>query len=359
MLRKLCLIASVAALPFSAAAQTITESKPSEEKQSNFSFTGSVDGYFRSDFSQSATNNRTSFTNSTGKLALGMISGKVDYASGKFSATADLGAGKRAKEFAYNDKGILAYVKQLNVAFAATDWLKFTAGTWATHVGYELVDAYANRNYSMSYMFSYGPFLHTGLKSDITLGSTSLMIGVSNPTDYRKAPEGNKKSLLLQVSQAITDDIKVYLNYVGGQRPADEAKIRQLDVVLTAKLSDQFNVGYNGTVNSTAIKESGIYADANTWSGSAIYLNYDPAKKFGITLRSEVFSDKYQLAALGTAASGGNLFANTLSGNIKFGGLTIIPELRFESSNSKIFFNKNGAATQSNGSFLVALAYKF
>jgi hypothetical protein len=41
------------------------------------------------------------------------------------------------------------------------------------------------------------------------------------------------------------------------------------------------------------------------------------------------------------------------------GGLTIIPELRFESSNSKVFFNKDGAATQSNGSFLVAVAYKF
>jgi hypothetical protein len=72
-----------------------------------------------------------------------------------------------------------------------------------------------------------------------------------------------------------------------------------------------------------------------------------------------MFSDKYQLSALGTAASGGSLFANTLSGNIKLGGLTIIPELRFESSNSKIFFNKNGSASQSNGSFLVALAYKF
>lgn len=359
MIRNLYLIASVAILPFTTSAQTSTETKPAEEKSSNFTFTGSIDGYFRSDFSKTSSNNRTSFTNSNGKVALGMLSAKVDYASGKFSATADFGAGKRAKEFAYNDKGILSYVKQLNVAFAATDWLKFTAGTWATHVGYELVDAYANRNYSMSYMFSYGPFLHTGLKSDLTFGSTGIMIGVANPTDYRKAPDGNKKSLLLQVSQAITDDIKVYVNYVGGQRPADEAKIRQFDVVFTAKINNQFNLGYNGTINSTSAKTSGTYGDASSWSGSALYLNYDPAKKFGITLRSEVFGDKNQLSALGTAASGGNIFANTISGNIKLGGLTIIPELRFESSNNKVFFNKDGAATQSNGSFLLALAYKF
>ena len=38
-------------------------------------------------------------------------------------------------------------------------------GKWATHVGYELVDAYLNRNYSMEYMFSYGPFFSYRLKS--------------------------------------------------------------------------------------------------------------------------------------------------------------------------------------------------
>ena len=41
-------------------------------------------------------------------------------------------------------------------------------GKWFTHVGYELSDAYLNRNYSMDYMFSYGPFFHTGIKMDVT-----------------------------------------------------------------------------------------------------------------------------------------------------------------------------------------------
>jgi hypothetical protein len=78
----------------------------STEKKSSFTFTGFVDGYFRSDLAGNLSNNRTSFTNSTGKLALGMISIKGDYTVGKFSFTADLGYGKRATEFAYNDKGV-------------------------------------------------------------------------------------------------------------------------------------------------------------------------------------------------------------------------------------------------------------
>ena len=56
----------------------------------------------------------------------------------------------RAKEFAYTDEGITQAIKQLYVSYSPAEWLKFTAGSWATHVGYELVDPQLNRNYSMS-----------------------------------------------------------------------------------------------------------------------------------------------------------------------------------------------------------------
>ena len=74
-------------------------------------------------------------------------------------------------------------LKQAYLSYAVTDKFKLTMGKWATHIGYELADAYLNRNYSMDYMFSYGPFSHTGIKADIGLGGKSaLMIGVANTT---------------------------------------------------------------------------------------------------------------------------------------------------------------------------------
>lgn len=335
------------------------QSDSASAKKSNFTFSGSVDGYFRADFAKDAANNRTSFTNSSGKLALGMVSAKVDYNAKKFSFTADLGVGKRAKEFAYNDKGALALVKQLYASYAAADWLKLTAGTWATHVGYELVDPFGNRNYSMSYMFSYGPFLHTGVKADLTFGSTGFMLGVANPTDYRQAPDPNKKALLFQFSQAITDDVKIYLNYVGAQRPSDSAKTNQFDLVMSAKINDKLNLGLNGTICNIKTQIRNVYGDGASWSGIATYLNYDPIEKFDITLRSEIFNDRNQLAALGAANTGASIFANTISGNIKLGGLTIVPELRIESAGENVFFSKAGVATGSATSFLLAAYYKF
>jgi hypothetical protein len=352
MLRKLSLSAFLTLVAFSLFAQE------DSTKKSNWTFTGFVDAYFRADLNQNLSNNRTSFTNSINKFALGMVSAKVDYSYKKFSFTADLGAGKRAEEFAYNDKGAFSYVKQLYASYAPTDWLKLSAGSWATHVGYELVDPYANRNYSMSYMFSYGPFLHTGVKADLSFGTTGFMIGLANPTDYRKAPSGSKKFMLLQWSQTINEDVKLYLNYVGGERPGDSAKTRQVDLVVTAKINDEFGIGFNGTVNNIQLQSNNNYEAASSWSGAAVYFNYDPVEKLGLTLRSEVFNDKNQLAALGSALTGTSILANTLSANIKAGKFTFIPEIRHETAGKNIYFAKDGASKKSDLSFLVGAYFK-
>ncbi|MFN5422774.1 MAG: outer membrane beta-barrel protein [bacterium] len=360
MIRRISQIACALILSISVKSQTDTTSSAAEEKKSNFTFSGSIDGYFRSDLNESLSNNRTSFTNTTGKLALGMVSAKVDYNIKKFSFTADLGIGKRAEEFAYNDKGAFKYVKQLYGAYAAADWLKITAGTWATHVGYELLDPHGNRNYSMSYMFSYGPFLHTGVKSDFTFGGTGFMIGVANPTDYRNSPNPNKKALLFQFSQAISENVKVYLNYVGGQRPTDKAKTRQFDLVLTGKVNDQFNVGLNATTTSVKTPNaSNTYGDAKSWWGTAAYLNFDPVKNLGFTLRSELFDDEFQLAAMGAAPYGATIFANTISANVKVGPIMIVPEVRIESATNNVYSTKIGAERSSATSILLGAYYKF
>ena len=161
----------------------------SASKKGSLSITGSVDAYYRYNFANAKdsmhTNNYTSFTNSHNSFELGMASLKTDYTIGKVQAVADLGFGKRAEEFSYNDNGTLASIKQAFVAYSPSAKVKFTMGKWFTHVGYEVPDAYVNRNYSMDYMFSYGPFSHTGLKADIGVGKKSaLMFGVANTTDY-------------------------------------------------------------------------------------------------------------------------------------------------------------------------------
>lgn len=350
MLRKLSLTISACLVLF------ITYSQDSTKKGS-LTVSGSVDAYYRYNFNNAKdsgrANNYTSFTNSQNSFELGMASVKGEYTSGKVGGVIDLGFGRRAEEFSYNESGTLAAIKQAYVYFSPSDKVKFTMGKWATHVGYELLDAYLNRNYSMDYMFSYGPFFHTGLKADIAVSSNfQFMLGVANPNDMISASFA-KKFFLGQIHVASTNGkIGAYLNYVGG-KDMDDNTNNQFDLVVTGTLSSKFGVGYNGTVKM--LKPSGF--SSQSWWGSALYLNYDPCSSFGLTARGEYFGDKK-----GVAGFYNNIFDFTLSGNIKIDNLTIIPEFRVDSGKYPLFYknsDKLSPTSKGTGSFILAATYHF
>ena len=330
-------------------------------KPAPLTISGSADIYYKYDFGKSKANNLTSFTNSHNSFELGMATVKLEHKTSKVDMVADLGFGKRATEFSYNDQGIIAAIKQLYISYSVNPWLKLTMGSWATHIGYELVDAPANRNYSMSYMFTNGPFFHTGIKAEASIGKSGFMIGVANPTDFKYVPDGvlNKKFFIAQYSYAAGDNFKAYLNYVGGQN-IDTTKSSQFDIVLQSKLSSKFSIAYNGTVNSTKKylgKEA--YADYKSWWGSALYVNFDPTTHFGLTLRGEYFNDDHQLKVFALQPLGGNVTEATLSANFKVDNLIIIPEFRIDNASQPIFLKADGTSTKTAANVLLAVVYSF
>ncbi len=317
--------------------------------------TGSVDVYYRYNFADPKSgglNNYTSFTNSQNSFELGMASVRADHSFGKASATIDLGFGRRAEEFSYanSDHPSLFAVKEAYVSYAVSDKFKLTIGKWTTHIGYELTDAYLNRNYSMDYMFSYGPFSHTGLKADIGLGAKSaLMLGVANTSDV-VADAGSRKYALAQFSTGTSDDkVKIYLNYQGSY--GGSYSTSQFDLVVTGAVTDMFSMGYNGTVQ-TAKPEGG---SSDSWWGSALYFNVDPTSAFGITLRGEYFDNKKAVVS----APSTSIFDVTLSPNFRIGNLTIIPELRLDAGKDEIFEKNDGTPTKTTVTGILAATYHF
>lgn len=357
MLRKIFFAASAALTFFSLAAQDSTKT---------FNLSGSVDAYYRYNFA-GKTNNFTSFTNSQSSFELGMATLRADASalSGKVGATVDLGFGRRAEEFSYNDgdngtgkNGFisLSNLKQAYVTYAPSSKVKFTAGKFATHVGYELLDAPLNRNYSMSYMFTNGPFFHSGLKADITAGPVAFMIGLTNYMDQSTSTTAIKNVIAQFSGGSKNGKIKFYLNYCGfsgsgnGVNPSGLKSLNQVDAVILGTISSKFNIGYNGTVQS----RNPVSGSAGSWIGNALYFNIDPTTKIGITLRSEMIVDSKTIYFATK-----NIFANTISLNAKIGPLTIVPELRFENAQSNFYLKSNGSGTKSTASGLLAVLYKF
>jgi hypothetical protein len=331
-----------------------------------FKLSGSADVYYKYNLNGNNTDNKTSFTNSHNSFELGMVSLKVEHSFKKGSVVADLGFGKRAGEFSYNDEpgssnGLSMAIKQLYVSYELTDKIKISLGSYATHIGYELVDAYANRNYSMSYMFSNGPFFSTGVKADIALTSSlSAMVGVFNPTDLKSVSLNSHKYIGAQLGFAPAETpVKLYLNYLEG-KDTFGIQNHQVDLVATYQINPVLGLGYNGTYSTysdTHMPKSN--RDNANWWGSALYVNLDFTDKLGLTLRGEYFSDKDALKVFSAVPEGGDVVAGTLTFNYKAGNLTIMPEFRLDKASADIFNKKNGTPYDMTSNVLLAATYQF
>jgi Putative beta-barrel porin-2, OmpL-like. bbp2 len=326
-------------------------------------FSGSLDLYYRYNFANAPgfNNNYTSFTNSQNSFELGMATIRADHSWSKAGVTVELGFGRRAQEFSYNEAyntGVpggspttnfsLANVVQAFVYYNLTDKIKLTAGKWGTHIGYEVVDAAANRNYSMGYMFSFGPFYNMGLKADVTLSSkTAFMVGISNPTDNTTTMSQNKM-FIAQFSVLPNSNWKFYLNYQGGTT-SDTSSLNQFDLVINGTISPKFGIGFNATDQTRKYTSAG---NVNWW-GAALYLNWDPSSLFGLTLRSEYFDDNDNVVTPGSFSE------FTLTGAFHLGKLTFMPELRLDDSKNSQFLKHDDTQTNSTFSAIFAATYVF
>ena len=303
------------------------------------------------------------------------------YEGEKAGIVADLVFGPRGQEAVFGSLASNNIVNQLYAYWNVTESLTLTMGNFNTFLGYEVISPVDNFNYSTSYMFSYGPFSHTGLKADIGLGDKmSLMLGVFNPTDMTEANFLNSLTLGAQLGYS-GEASSIYLNVLYGDQDGslDEdllvdsvstGSTFQVDLTAGFDVSESLYLGLNTTYNSTAVGQTAdatgiIDADGESsdFYGIAAYLQYSASEAFALGLRGEYFGEaNFGAGAIGAYDEAGDasVLALTLSGNIKIGGLTLIPEIRLDSaSEDTTFLDSKLAPSGSLASFLVAAVYGF
>jgi Putative beta-barrel porin-2, OmpL-like. bbp2 len=316
-------------------------------------FGGSMDMYYKYDFSKN-NNSYTSFTGSHDSFEIGMASIEASHKLGKASVFADLGFGTRAAQFSYNDKTTTFMIKQLYVTYDYSPKFKVTAGSFTTHLGYELVDAVDNKNYSMSYAFTYGPFFNTGIKAQYTSGKYSCMLGITNPTDFKTATEaGSKQKTVIGQIAYVGTTGSAYFNVTSGSsNPSTTKNKTQFDFVGSKKINDKFSLGFNGTY---ALVTDDLDSNLNgNWFAIVGYANCTVKPNLTVAYRLEYFEDNDGVVAF---TGGANVIGNTLSINFKEGNLTFIPEVRFDTASEKIF--TDGKPTENTVFALVGLTYSF
>ncbi len=217
--------------------------------------------------------------------------------------------------------------------------MSFTVGQFGTHIGYELIDAPDNFHYSLSYLFGNGPFYHTGAKLDYAISEkVAVMAGVVNGWDA--IFDNNKaKSICAQLSLTPSDDVGVYINWIGGnETPSDvtgdttDAFKHMADLTAAFSLSEKITIGVNGAYG---------FSDYDTletvnWGGAALYLTYAISDRFSIGARAEIFDDTNGAQYLAAAYQGYTLTGSYAS---KSGAIIIKPEVRYDGASKDIYFS--------------------
>lgn len=324
-----------------------------QAQSSPFSLSGSVDTYFRANLNDDRDQSpNTSFANLPG-FSLGMVNLVGSVQGEKIGAVADLVFGPRGEEAVFNSTGSSNIVNQLYVFWDVSDKLTLTAGNFNTFLGYEVISPVVNFNYSTSYMFSYGPFSHTGIKADYQISDDfSIMLAALNPTDYTEFNPSGTTTLGAQVGF-----FNQYINVLYGKQAEDASATFQIDYTGGFDLGPSFFVGLNATLNTTELTEvedTGFY-------GAAAYLQYTTSETVALGLRGEYFSEFGAFGAIGYYDADGDadVIALTLSANIGLGeGFKIIPELRADFTSEPSFSN-DLELNDSLYSFAVAAVYAF
>jgi hypothetical protein len=363
------------ALLLSVSLLSVTVSKAQDSAKvpakSPFTFSGYIDSYYfqnlnnpKSGDNLGQSGTARAFDQKSGTFGLGLVQTKIGYATEKSDVVVDLTFGPNADLGQYGNvvgplgagKGSMALaIKQAYFNFKPTSKLTLTAGQFGTHIGYEVIDAPINYNYSLSNLFNNGPFYHIGVKANYAFSDKfSLMAGAVNNVDALY-DNNQAKGIIGQMFVSPAAGWNVYINYIGSNEAnptvggVDTANTlassfyQMFDLTTGYQITEKFYVGVNAAYGSQkgeyqgGANVGGSGTDTTrTWGGGALYMNYAFTGKFGLGVRVEGFDNTSGVRGLrnpNAINTGTNVTSVTLTGNITLaeGHLLLKPEVRMDS----------------------------
>jgi hypothetical protein len=372
------------------------------------SISGYIDSYYLTAFNRPKSGNLLGVDQLAGRafdrlpdqFALGLVQTKFSYSNRKSDVVVDLTFGPNAELGNFGNTvgafnpyrplapysaalyGTSAAIKQAYFTYRATSKLSFTVGQFGTHIGYEVIDAPLNYNYSLSNLFNNGPFYHLGMKAAYSFNDrAALMLGVVNNWD-NLTDDNTQKSLIGQFMVKPLPTCTVYLNWIGGYSddtylnglvkagtlPGEFSNyVRNLyDVTANYQVTSKFYLGLNAAYGrydfrpGNAAQET-LYTDKfgssqPGWGGVALYSNYAFSDVVGLGVRYEHFEDKHAVRYLQTV---NNSITVTAPVTLASGKLLVKPEFRLDTAPVNYYENSDGLGQKSQSTLGVAFIYKY
>lgn len=343
-----------------------------EEEKNPLTFSGYVDTYYFANFNGVQSNLGASgferiFDQKANNFQVGLAQLKTTYSTDKVTGVIDLTFGNHGDLGNYGNPisplgaefGSTGFaIKQAYLTWKMSDKVSLTGGQYGTNVGYEVIDAPVNFNYSLSNMFGNGPFYHTGVKLDVAATDKfAFMLGITNGLDSKD--DNNKaKGFQGQITIKPVDGWSVYLNYFGSDEGVDEKNVASwFDLTTSYQVTEKMLIGVNAVTGKN---------NTGSWGGAALYLNGKVSEKFSLGTRIEYFDNsKGGIYLVDADGAGVSTTGITLTGNYDVSpNLKFKPEYRFDSYKNAAgtfqLYDKDGGLTKKSQSTLgAALIFYF
>jgi hypothetical protein len=357
-------------------------SQEKEAESSKFTFSGYIDSYYFLNFNSptnrsnlGASGYERAFDQKSSQFSLGLVQTKFGYSTKNSDVVVDLTFGPNADLGQYGNvlgplgagKASTALaIKQAYFNWKASDKLTFTVGQFGTHIGYEVIDAPVNYNYSLSNLFNNGPFYHIGAKASYAFSDkAALMLGLVNNVDNLNDNNASK-GLIGQLFVSPASGWNLYVNGITSDESNDNdgSSYGILDLTTSYQITPKYLLGLNAAYGSQTgdYQGSGNIGKSKEWGGVALYSNYSFTDNFSLGGRYEVFDNTSGARGLKNAAGEGTDVTSvtiTATFTAAEGHLLIKPELRTDAFKTQQFTDSKGVGQKSQTTLGAAFIYKF
>lgn len=372
-------------------ASSFAFAQDSTKTAGKFTLNGYIDSYYNYRFQNESAvtelQNRP-FDVKNNQFALGLVQTRFAYTNRNSELVMDLVFGPYARlaNFGNLDGSIggnSVAIKQAFFKYNLSKKFNFTVGQFATHIGYEGVDAPNNFHYSLSNLFNNGPFYHIGAKLQfIATDWLRITAGVvnnwDNLVDYK-----TQKSLMGVIAINPSSKFGLYLNWIGGYGD-DQARVPKsangtptnagqglsgfnstnlntlspvpynsytrnlFDLSMGLQATDKLYIGMNaayGMLNFEAAEPSiggngTIPKTKYDWGGIAGYINYKFTDFLGLGVRYEHFNNKSG-ARNNFIGSINNALTVTMPITLSDGHVILKPEFRIDAAPGRAYYVSN------------------
>lgn len=324
---------------------------PSVWSAGPITFSGLIDGYysFNSNHPSSRANNLRNFEVKANQFSLNMTKFTLEHEADPVGFKLDLGFGRAWEVFHATDPAgtdVVRYIPQAYVSLKPKNagGLQIDFGKFYTSAGAELTENNLTWSYGRGYLYTNGPYYHTGLRMTKPVNEV-FAVGLQVVNGWNNV-EDNNSGKTIGLTSAYTPKNKKfawYNNYYVGPEKNDTntGKRNFFDTVINLNPSDKANFYVNFDYGHEAKVEKG---DAK-WVALGLAGRFAINDRWAFSPRFEVYDDKDGFIT-GKAQK---LNSFTLTGEYKWvEGLLARLEYRHDRSNKPYFDRGNELASAKN-----------